>query len=44
MKKKQMELVKRYRFFAIMIAATLIILAVKPALGVKVYSLAISSV
>ena len=44
MKKKQMELVKRYRFFAIMIAATLIILAVKPALGVKVYSLAGSSV
>lgn len=44
MKKKSIELMKRYRFFAIMIVVTLAILVVKPDMGVRVYSLAFNSV
>lgn len=44
MMKKRMEKLKRFRFLLVMIAVTLIILAVKPALGMHVYSLALDNI
>jgi uncharacterized membrane protein YraQ (UPF0718 family) len=44
MKKKQMLMLKRYRFFIIMLVATLIILAVNQELGTRIYSMSVDSV
>ncbi|WP_311135935.1 permease [Acetobacterium malicum] len=44
MNKKSIEILKRYRFLSVMILVTLIILAVKPALGIKIYGAALENI
>lgn len=42
--KKQMERLKQYRFLLVMIVVTLVILAVKPALGIQIYGAALENI
>lgn len=42
--KKSMEILKQYRFLLVMIVVTLVILAVKPALGIKIYGAALENI
>lgn len=42
--KKQMEMLKRYRFLIAMIVGTLVILVVKPALGIRIYGAALENI
>lgn len=44
MEKKQMQLLKRYRFFLMMLGATLVLLAVNRDLGTRIYSMTFDSV
>ncbi|MBU4439270.1 MAG: permease [Firmicutes bacterium] len=39
-----MEILKQYRFLLVMIVVTLVILAVKPALGIKIYGAALENI
>ena len=42
--KKRMEMLKQYRFLLVMMVVTLIILAVKPALGIQIYGSALENI
>lgn len=42
--KKSMEILKQYRFLLVMIVVTLVILAVEPALGIKIYGAALENI